>query len=156
MSLPVTETPARGCPRGLPAARQQGALHLGFAGPCALQAVGLAGRRAAQTCFPPPGTLSHRSPEDWVTTLFVNPHLLHEFPLNHFMVAVEIPTRAAGEIGGHVAPCTRRASNTTRHTAESASFPPRRAIRARGRPQQHTHCTEKAPLKDSWDSLSRM
>lgn len=45
MSLHVTETSARGYPQRSAAAHQQGALHLGFAGPSALQA---AGRGAAQ------------------------------------------------------------------------------------------------------------
>lgn len=85
MLLHVTERPQLEAIRGgLPDDRQQGALHLGFTGPSTLQAVGVAGCGAGQTSYPLPGTFSQFSFQGWVTTLFLNPHLLCEFPLKPF------------------------------------------------------------------------
>lgn len=71
----------------------------------------MAGCRAGQTCYPPPGTLSQFSSKDWVTT-FVNPNLLYEFPLKPFHGSCgNTQTCRRREIGSHVAQCARRASN---------------------------------------------
>lgn len=113
MSLHVTETSARGYPRRSACCSPAGALHLGFAGPSALQAVGVwrgAGLVRPDTIsqFSSPGTGSLYYL--WIPTCFVNSHS------NHFMVAVEIPKCAAWERqveSRSAAQCTWRASNTT-------------------------------------------
>lgn len=81
--LPVQVTSCDWDPGGLPAALQQGLCTVTSQGHLPGKLWFVAGCRAGQTCYPPPGTLSKFSSKGQ-TTVFVNPHLFCEFPLKPF------------------------------------------------------------------------